>query len=348
MSGRSATRREESRGPAAFAEDTQAFLNFIALERGLAANTRTSYRNDLDQCAAFLAQRGGKDWRTITAGEVEAWIHSLGADYTATSLARKLTALRMLARFLVSEKLREDNFTALLTGPKLARRIPGTLTGEEIERLLAAPTGGDPRSLRDRALLELFYSGGLRVSELAAVALQEIDVENGFLRVFGKGSKERVVPVGRRACEAVAVYLTSGRPHLVKARTGSVLFLNNRGGALSRVALGMIVKKYAQRAGITKVVKPHGLRHSFATHLLSGGADLRAIQEMLGHANIVTTQIYTAVQPERLVEQHAKYHPRNRAEPPMQAGPPALRENSHGRGGRRDATAGKQRTSGEA
>ena len=229
-----------------------------------------------------------------------------------TSQARKLTALRVFARFLVRENVRKDDFTALLVGPKVGRPLPGTLSAAEIGKLLAAPTGGDPQSLRDRALLELFYSSGLRVSELAGVTLQQLDLEQGFLRVFGKGSKERVVPIGGRACEAIATYLTSGRPHFVKAHTGSQLFLSNRGTGLSRVMLWMIVKKYAKRAGITRNVKPHGLRHSFATHLLSGGADLRAIQEMLGHASIATTQIYTAVEPQRLRDHHAKFHPRNK------------------------------------
>ena len=177
---------------------------------------------------------------------------------------------------------------------------------------MASPSGGDARSLRDRALLELFYSSGLRVSELAALALQQVDTREGFLRVFGKGSKERVVPVGGKACAAIETYLLSGRPHLVRPHTGSALFLNHRGRALSRVALWKIVKAHAKRAGITKNVKPHALRHSFATHLLTGGADLRAIQEMLGHASISTTQIYTAVEPQRLLDHHAKFHPRNR------------------------------------
>jgi integrase/recombinase XerD len=228
------------------------------------------------------------------------------------TVARKLTALRMLARHLVRERVRDDDFTELITGPKIARRMPATLTEAEIARLVTAPGGGDPRSLRDRAVLELFYSSGLRVSELAGLRLQQIDLEHGFVRVLGKGARERVVPIGGRACTAVAEYEASGRPHLVKARTGSELFLNNRGGALSRVAVWMIVKKHAQRAGIAKNVKPHALRHSFATHLLTGGADLRAIQEMLGHASLSTTQIYTAVEPQRLVEHHAKFHPRNK------------------------------------
>jgi integrase/recombinase XerD len=306
-------RNDHSQAPGAFAPDIEAFLAFISLERGLSANTVAGYRRDLDQAAKFLARSGAADWRAVTPAQAGGWIHSLtNARYTVASLARKLTALRMLARFLVREKLREDDFTALLSGPKLVRRIPGTLSADEVARLLTAPTGGDARALRDRALLELFYSSGLRASELAGLMLQQVDLEHGFLRVFGKGSKERVVPVGGRACEALAVYLAAGRPHFVKPRTGSQLFLNHRGAALSRVMLWMLVKKFARRAGITKNVTPHALRHSFATHLLTGGADLRAIQEMLGHASISTTQIYTAVEPQRLADHHAKFHPRNR------------------------------------
>ena len=307
-------RVDHSQAAPAFANDIESFLGFLGLERGLAKNTLTAYRSDLDQCAAFLAKRAVKDWRSVTRVQAGEGVHSLpGRVGSPASQARKLTALRGLARFLVREKLRDDDFTQLLAAPKLSRRIPGTLTPEEVARLLAAPTGGDARALRDRALLELFYSSGLRVSELSNLTLQQIDLEQGFIRVFGKGSKERVVPVGGRAADAVTTWLVSGRPQLVKARTGSQLFLNNRGSALSRVTLWKLVKTYAARAGITKNVKPHGLRHSFATHLLTGGADLRAIQEMLGHASISTTQIYTAVETKRLLDQHAKFHPRNRA-----------------------------------
>ena len=306
-------RVDHSQAPGAFANDIESFLSFIQLERGLSKNTVAGYRRDLDQAAKYLARHGARDWRAVTPAQASAWIQSLScARLTVASVARKLTALRMLARHLVRERTRDDDFTALLAGPKLVRKIPGALNETEVARLLAAPTGGDPRALRDRALLELFYSSGLRVSELAALMLQQVDLENGFIRVFGKGSKERVVPVGSRARDALATYLASGRPRLVKPKTGSQFFLNNRGGALSRVMLWMLVKKYAQRAGITKNVKPHGLRHSFATHLLTGGADLRAIQEMLGHASISTTQIYTAVEPQRLLDHHAKFHPRNR------------------------------------
>ena len=302
-----------SKAPPAFAGEIDAFISFLDLERGLSPHTQVNYQRDLDQCAGFLTKRGAAGWSSVKGGEAAAWIHSLSGDRRAVAtLARKLTALRVFARHLVREKVRADDFTALLVAPKLTRRIPGTLSAAEVARLLAAPAGGDALALRDRAILELFYSSGLRVSELAGLTIQQLDLEGGFLRVFGKGSKERVVPVGGRAREALAAWLTAGRPRFVKKATGSQLFLNNRGTALSRVMLWMIVKKYAKRAGIAKSVKPHLLRHSFATHLLGGGADLRAIQEMLGHANIATTQIYTAVESKRLVDHHAKFHPRNR------------------------------------
>lgn len=298
--------------PGAFAEHIDGFLAFITLERGLSKNTIASYGDDLAQASAFFAGRGIADWKAVSGAEAAAWIQSLSRkQYTAASQARKLTALRMLARFLVSEKVRDDDFTALLDGPKLARKLPSTLSESEVERLLAAAGGSDPVSLRDRAILELFYSSGLRVSELARLTLQQVDLENGFLRVFGKGAKERVVPVGGQARTAVLNYLTGGRPQFVKSRTGSALFLNQQGGSFSRMGLWLIVQQYARRAGLAKKVKPHALRHSFATHLLTGGADLRAIQEMLGHASISTTQIYTAVEPQRLLDQHAKFHPRN-------------------------------------
>lgn len=301
-----------SQAPEAFAEEISEFIAFLSLERGLSLHTQSGYQSDLDQCASFLAKKNQKNWRVAEASVIKQWIHSLPRHFSNASMARKLTALRVFSRFLVREQRRKDDFTALIAGPKLSRKIPGTLTEEEAERLLTAPTGGTPIALRDRAILELFYSSGLRVSELSDLMLQQVDVENGFLRVFGKGSKERVVPVGGRACDALRAYLSAARSHFVKLRTGSQLFLSERGTAISRKMVWVLVKKYAKRAGIEKAVKPHLLRHSFATHLLGGGADLRAIQEMLGHANIATTQIYTAVEEKRLIAQHAKFHPRNR------------------------------------
>ena len=242
------------------------------------------------------------------------WIGALSAEgLAASSLARKLAAVRTFSRYLVRERICARDFTALLVGPKLRRRIPGTLSAGEVERLLAAPAGGGAHALRDRAILELFYSSGLRVSELAGLTLQQLDLEHGFVRVFGKGSKERVVPVGSKACEALSAYVSSARRHFVRARTGSQLFPSERGTAISRQMLWVLIKQYAKLAGIGQPVKPHLLRHSFATHLLGGGADLRAIQEMLGHASIATTQIYTAVAPDRRIAEHERCHPRNRA-----------------------------------
>jgi len=302
-----------SQAPAAFAEEIDGFIGFLELERGLSARTTESYQGDLDQCAKFLARHRVANWRAAQPRHLSDWIYALsGDDYTVASLARKLTALRVFARHLVREKIRTDDLTAQLTGPKLVRKIPGTLTAAEVGRLLAAPSGGNAYALRDRALLELFYASGLRVSELAGLSLQQLDLDHGFLRVFGKGSKERVVPVGGKARDALAAYLDAGRKFFVKSKTGSQLFLSERGTAISRKMLWVLIKKYAKLAGLTKPVKPHLLRHSFATHLLSGGADLRAIQEMLGHANISTTQIYTAVEDKRLVDQHTKFHPRNK------------------------------------
>lgn len=299
--------------PPAFAGDIDAFAAFLELERGLSRLTVENYQRDLGQAAASLAAQGAKDWRTATAPELERWLQSGGKRFSAASLARKLSCLRVFSRFLVRENLRPDDFAATLVGPRPRRRLPGTLSAAEVARLLASPSGAGPAALRDRALLELLYSSGLRVSELAALALQQIDLERGFVRVFGKGSKERIVPVGEKARAAVAAYLASGRPHFAKPRTDSTLFLSNRGAGLSRVRLWMIVRHHARRAGIARPVKPHALRHSFATHLLGGGADLRAIQEMLGHASISTTQIYTAVEPGRLLQHHAKFHPRNKS-----------------------------------
>ncbi|TAG28866.1 MAG: tyrosine recombinase XerD [Verrucomicrobia bacterium] len=300
--------------PEAMAEAIQVFGNELTLERGRSQHTLSGYESDLRQCAAWLAaQKGVKDWREVSGTHAMDWLYSLsGDDFAVASLGRKLSALRGFARHLVREEVRPDDFCVLVQGPKRVRKVPGMLSASEVEKLIAAPQTGDAFALRDRAMLELFYSSGLRVSELAALNLQQLDLDNGYLRVFGKGAKERVVPVGGKAIEALRIYLSSGRTHFVRAKTGSALFLSERGAALSRKTLWYLVQKYAVQAGIARGVKPHQLRHSFASHLLGGGADLRAIQEMLGHANLATTQIYTAIEETRLVAQHEKFHPRNR------------------------------------
>ena len=299
--------------PSAYADALDDFLAYIELEKGLSRNTAKSYENDLRQAAHQLKRHGAANWTKVTNQHLTSWLHWLSDEnFSESSQARKLAAVRMFFRHLVRQGGRMDDPAALLSGPKFRRKLPEVLTAGEMDRLLAAPSGGDAYSVRDRAMLELFYSSGLRISELCGLTLQQVDLENAFVRVFGKGSKERVVPLGAKARDAVQAYLGSGRPKLVKSRTGSELFLSERGKAISRKTLWVIVKNSARRAGIEKPVKPHLLRHSFATHLLGGGADLRAIQEMLGHASIGTTQIYTAVESSRLLDQHAKFHPRNR------------------------------------
>jgi integrase/recombinase XerD len=299
--------------PAGFADEIDGFLSFLELERGLSRNTTQSYENDLRQASHVLKQHGAPGWKKVSLQHLTAWLHWLSdRGFSESSQARKLSAVRMLCRHLVSEHIRDDNPTELLAGPKLRRKLPQTLSTGEMQQLLAGPTGMDAYAIRDRAMLELVYSSGLRASEICGLTLQQVDLEHGFVRVFGKGSKERVVPLGEKARDAIQAYLASSRPRFVKPKTGSELFITERGKAMSRKMLWVVVKSAAARAGLEKSVKPHLLRHSFATHLLGGGADLRAIQEMLGHASIGTTQIYTAVESSRLLDQHAKHHPRNK------------------------------------
>jgi integrase/recombinase XerD len=299
--------------PDGFLEELDSFLAFLELEKGASPNTIGSYNRDLRQCAGFLADRRLTDWISVQSDDLSHWIQSMsGNGFAVSSIARKLSALRMFFRHLYREKKRTDDPTELLRGPRLARKAPSTLSERDVQRLLESPAATTPLGVRDRAILELFYSSGLRASELAALTLTQVDLEQGFVRVFGKGSKERIVPLGDSAASAIEVYLGSARPKCVKPNTGSELFISRRGGAISRKTIWHLVKQYAEKAGLDSAVKPHLLRHSFATHLLGGGADLRAIQEMLGHASITTTQIYTAVEGKRLVAEHARFHPRNR------------------------------------
>lgn len=301
--------------PEGLVEPIEAFMVFLDLERGLSRHTVEGYERDLMQCARHATVRGRVDWASVRADDCRDWFGSLtDREYTPASLARKLCALRAFARFLVRERRREDDFTELLDAPKLVRRLPGTLSPAEVERLLDAPGRFSPQGLRDRAFLELFYSSGLRVGELCALQLQEIDLDGGYVRVVaGKRAKDRIVPMGSKAVDALRDYLSSaGRARFVRPKTGGAVFLSNRGTAISRKTVWHWIRQYAERADIDKPVKPHLLRHSFATHLLSNGADLRAIQEMLGHADIATTEIYTKVDAERLLDTHARHHPRNR------------------------------------
>jgi len=297
--------------PDALAERIESFLAFLELERGLARNTIASYRFDLLQFARALVFTSVTNFGEVRETHVSDWLYSLSRSGGAiASASRKLSAVRMFARFLVKEGVCRQDFTELIQGPKQRRKLPGFLTEVEVDKLLAVPTSATPYGLRDRAIIELFYSSGLRASELAGLALQQLNFEQGFVRVLGKGSKERLVPLGSRAAEAVSTYLAAARPAFVKPRTGSSIFISERGKTISRKTVWGLIKRYAAQAGIAKNVKPHMLRHSFATHLLAGGADLRAIQEMMGHADIGTTQIYTSVETRRLTEQHTRFHPR--------------------------------------
>lgn len=288
------------------------FLAFIELERGLAQNTASSYESDLRQCAAFMGKLGIQDWNTVEGGHISLYLSQLTGDgFEVSTLSRKLSAIRMFARYLVVENKIQKDFTQLLGSPKRVKHLPVVLTIEEMKLLLNQPDTSTPHGLRDRALLELLYSSGLRVSELCGLTLQMVDMETGFVRILGKGSKERVVPIGSKALEALKIYLQEGRWKLAKEKTGSEVFISQLGIAISRKTVWLILRQYGAKAGIVKKVKPHMVRHSFATHLLENGADLRVIQELLGHADIGTTEIYTSVDTSLIHAEHEAFHPRN-------------------------------------
>lgn len=285
------------------------FIDHLRLERGLSDNTVQSYSRDLNRFLGYLDNRKISPLEA-TREHIQQYLGSLRGSLSARSLARNLSSIKMFFRFLIIEGKMENNPSRLVPAPKLPKRLPKTFSLEEVERLLAAPDPSTPAGLRDQAMLELLYATGLRVSELTGLNVSNLNLEAGFIRTFGKGSKERMVPVGEKALESVRRYLHEARPGLLKGRSSSRLFLNARGKPLSRQGFWKIIRKYGILAGIKNEITPHGLRHSFATHLLEGGADLRAVQIMLGHADISTTQIYTHVTGERLRRVHEKYHPR--------------------------------------
>jgi integrase/recombinase XerD len=285
------------------------FLLYLKIERGLADNTISAYGRDLAVFLNFLENRSLSLERVQTA-DIEAYLREMRRTVSARSTARALSSIRMFFRFLIAERFREINPARLIDSPKLDKRLPDVLSAAEVEKLLSSPSGERPASLRDRAMLELLYATGLRVSELVGLRIRSINLEAGFVRTMGKGAKERVIPIGQKAVEAVRAYLDRGRLAFVKQGTGSELFLSYRGRAISRQGFWKIIKNHALKAGITKNLSPHSIRHSFASHLLEGGADLRSVQFMLGHADIATTQIYTHVTHSRLKEVHEKFHPR--------------------------------------
>jgi integrase/recombinase XerD len=294
------------------------FLAYLEFERGLSRNTLTAYRTDLLQYGAFLAEQG----RTATDAEgadVAEFLADLAAGdgerppSSAATLNRKTACLRSFYRHLRRGELIDVDPTADVRPPKKGRPLPKVLGYAEVKRLLESVSGSDPADLRDRAILEVMYGCGLRASETVGLEVGSIDLEHGFLRAHGKGSKERIVPVGREASTAVKRWLRSGRPELARGGDVRALFLNQRGGALTRQGLYKVIQGRARDVGLDDRMSPHTLRHSFATHLLAGGCDLRSVQEMLGHADVATTQIYTHLSPDRIKEVYFEAHPRAKA-----------------------------------
>ena len=305
---------------AAIADAVARFLDHLTVERGLSANTLEAYRRDLRRYAAFLARRGVSSADEVDEAMIRSFLASLSASthgseetpYAATSVARALSSVRSLHRFLAREGVVEHDPAAAVARPRIPRALPHPLTIQDVSILLEAPEPGTAAGLRDRAWLELLYGAGLRVSELTGLDVDDVDLEEGAVRVLGKGGKEREVPVGRYARDAVGAYVARARPELVGPGTRGALFLNARGGRLTRQSVARLLDGYARRVGIERRVSPHDLRHSFATHLLDGGADVRVVQELLGHASVATTQIYTLVSKEHLRAVYYTSHPRAR------------------------------------
>jgi len=288
------------------------YLRTLQIEGTTSQNTFVSYTNDLRRYAAFLLSMGVREARDIESEHVSAFMCELDAIGLApASIARNLSAIRGFHTYLVVEGLIGSDPALIIDSPAIRRKLPDVLTVEEVEEILQQPNTADPVGIRDRAVLEVLYATGTRVSELANLHIHDVFPDDGFVRVFGKGSKERLVPIGRSALHWIHEYETKTRPLLAKPRVSADwVFLSTRGRQMTRMAVWQIVKTYTTLAGVTKHVHPHTFRHSFATHQLEGGADLRAVQEMLGHADISTTQIYTHIDREYLREVHRTFHPR--------------------------------------
>jgi integrase/recombinase XerD len=287
------------------------FADFLSLEQGASPQTIDAYQRDVARLAEFASVRGAARPLELTAGLLREYVYHLkDLGLAPASIRRNVSAVRTYFRFLLGEGHLVRDPSERLESPKRWRELPDVLSPEEVGRLLAAPSLDETLAFRDRAMLELAYGAGLRVSEWITLGVRDLLFDEGLVRVFGKGSKERLVPIGRSAIGAVAIYLRELRPRLERGKGRGILFLNARGEPLTRMGAWKILRKYVEQVGLAKHVSPHTLRHSFATHLLEGGADLRAVQEMLGHADISTTQIYTHVDREYLRSVHRQYHPR--------------------------------------
>jgi len=305
--------RKTPRGAFAFVQEPlDDFLHHLALERRLSPNTVQAYHRDVRSFFDFLAQAAPlRHLDEITPDHLQAFLaHCHALSISSRSNSRRISSLRVFFRFLVGQGYLAADPSELLDLPKPGRKLPKVLSVAEVERLLAAPLDQSPLSLRNHAMLHLLYATGLRVSELVKLPLAAVQLAAGWLRVIGKGDKERVVPFGERAKEHLGLYLQHGRPRLLKGKRNPHLFVTQRGAPMSRARFWQIIRETAQRHGVTTEISPHVLRHSFATHLLEHGADLRSVQIMLGHADISTTQIYTHVDASRLKEIHSRFHPR--------------------------------------
>lgn len=299
--------------PISFQRDIKSFLNFITLEKGLAENTRLSYENDLKNYAEFLLSQNINSFSESNEKIVANFLNLLSdMGLSAASRSRYLSSIRSLHKFLINSGKTSYDFTDLLELPKIRRSLPEILTIDEINAMLNAVNTSTYVGIRDRAIMEVLYACGLRVSELINLEINQILFDAEILRVFGKGSKERIVPIGSYALNWLHIYLNNVRGHFYKSGiSGNIVFLNQKGNKFSRMGVWKLLRHYANTAGILKQVHPHMFRHSFATHLLEGGADLRAVQEMLGHSDISTTQIYTHLDKNYIKEVHKSFHPRS-------------------------------------
>lgn len=287
------------------------FLNYLSVERGLSKNTILAYRRDLNKYIEFLERRKVGSIENVTRRMISSYLLELkDGGLSANSISRNLVAIKVFHRFLAAEGYIKDDVTSVIESPKLWKRLPEVLTPKEVESLLIQPDLTKWIGIRDRAILELMYATGVRVGEAANLRSSDLNMEVGFIRCRGKGGKERIVPLGREAVRAIKRYLEKVRPKLRRGDDPEALFLSKLGRKLSRQVLWKLIKKYAFCARLRKTITPHTLRHSFATHLLERGADLRVIQELLGHTDISSTQIYTHVDKDRLKSIHHKYHPR--------------------------------------
>jgi integrase/recombinase XerD len=287
------------------------FLHYLIVEKGLSKNTIDAYSHGLNRFLDSLRKKGIQEMPSVSKFDVRAFLLALRKQGLSTkTVVRNLVAIRTFFQFLIQEGILEANPIEGLESPKIAKTLPGILTLKEVEQLLEQPNPQTPIGIRDRAMLEVLYATGMRVSELTHLPINQVNLESGYVLVFGKGSKERIVPLGSEAMKWVALYLKAARERLAKGKESPFLFINRSGRGMSRQQFWKNIKAYGRRAGIRKRITPHLLRHSFASHLLEGGADLRSVQMMLGHVDISTTQIYTHVTGERLKKIHKRYHPR--------------------------------------